>query len=223
MRPDWAFMKGRHHFMRHIFGTTLSAAVLSLAMAGGAAAAPCGDGLDTSFVQITSIGGTAVTAIDATDCSGPIAGNDTGAQGTLISNLNGGLFSGFADDWSLFGKSDESASVDADATVSGDWSLTFPNAAQSVFAVSLKAAGDYTVYLFDLAGAANLFGGEYETTGILNNGGNTPGLSHLSIAVWNGERDTPPTAPVPLPAAGWLLLGGLGGLAALRRARKARA
>jgi hypothetical protein len=30
-------------------------------------------------------------------------------------------------------------------------------------------------------------------------------------------------APVPLPAAGWLMLAGLGGLAALRRAKRAAA
>ena len=34
-----------------------------------------------------SIGGTA-----ATDCKGPFEGNDTGAQGTLLTNLNNGLF-----------------------------------------------------------------------------------------------------------------------------------
>lgn len=31
--------------------------------------------------------------------------------------------------------------------------------------------------------------------------------------------DTPPPSPVPLPAAGWLLMAGLGGFAALRRRR----
>jgi hypothetical protein len=36
-----------------------------------------------------------------------------------------------------------------------------------------------------------------------------------------GIAGTPPTGVVPLPAAGWLLLGGLGSLAALRRRRRA--
>ena len=34
-------------------------------------------------------------------------------------------------------------------------------------------------------------------------------------------KDVPPPEVIPLPAAGWLLLGGLGGLAALKRRRKA--
>ncbi|MEX0281268.1 MAG: VPLPA-CTERM sorting domain-containing protein [Arenibacterium sp.] len=33
-------------------------------------------------------------------------------------------------------------------------------------------------------------------------------------------RITETVAPVPLPAAGWLLLGGIGGLAAMRRRKR---
>ena len=41
------------------------------------------------------------------------------------------------------------------------------------------------------------------------------GLSHISF------YDTGTTAPIPLPAAGWLMVAGLGGLAALRRRKTA--
>ena len=50
-------------------------------------------------------------------------------------------------------------------------------------------------------------------------------LSHLSFYGRNCEDDAEdcgdPGTVVPLPAAGWLLLGGIGGLAALRRRKKA--
>lgn len=45
-------------------------------------------------------------------------------------------------------------------------------------------------------------------------------LSHVNIYAQVG-RVPPPPPPVPLPAAGWLMIAGLGGLAALRRRRKA--
>ena len=53
-------------------------------------------------------------------------------------------------------------------------------------------------------------------TGIWNTTGSVDDLSHASV--W--YRGSPP-APIPLPAAGFLLLGALGGLAALRRRRRA--
>lgn len=51
------------------------------------------------------------------------------------------------------------------------------------------------------------------------------GLSHLT-QIWVFEAPPididpdPSAAPIPLPAAGWLLIGGLGALAAVRRRRK---
>lgn len=46
-----------------------------------------------------------------------------------------------------------------------------------------------------------------------------PGSSVLGVLVEYNDAQTAP--PVPLPAAGWMLLAGIGGLAALRRRRKA--
>ncbi len=56
---------------------------------------------------------------------------------------------------------------------------------------------------------------------------NVPGLSNIRLFEVAGRPYTPdepgddPVAPVPLPAAGWLMIAGLGALAAVRRRRKA--
>ena len=195
---------------------------LSAGVVGTADAATCGTGgaFDTGYVEITSIGGELLdSSIEASDCAGAFEGNDTGDKGTLLTNLNdndifGSYDADLGEGWSLFGKSDEDAQIDAEEVVSGEWSIDFSPEEYSVFALSIKASDQYVVYLFDLRpDADSIFGGEFETTGLLNNGGQVPDLSHMTVAVWDGEV-------IPLPAAGWLLLGGLGGLAAMKRRRK---
>ena len=93
----------------------------------------------------------------------------------------------------------------------GEWSVAdnFLSEMFGEIVVVLKQSNTWSAYLYD------------DSTGIPNGGVftagafDTNGLSHLSI-YGRGEGST----EIPLPAAGWLLLGGLGGLYAMRR-RKA--
>ncbi len=192
---------------------------LALAFAASvASAATCGtsSGLDTTNVIITSID-SSPASIAASDCAGVFAGNDTGNQGTLLSNLNSGIFAGFIGDWSIYGKSDEDASVSASETNNGSWSIDYLTKSYSVFALSLKAANGYAVYLFDLSpGSAMDLAGTFKTLGFqAGNSPNSPDLSHMTVAVYGDG-----VSAVPLPAAGWLMLAGIGGLAALRRRKR---
>ena len=63
----------------------------------------------------------------------------------------------------------------------------------------VKAATNWALYALDGA-----LSGDWSTAGLMTpNGKNQAGVSHISL--YNSA------APVPLPAAGWLLIAGLGG------------
>lgn len=80
---------------------------------------------------------------------------------------------------------------------------------------------------FDLADANNaLVLDDFARVGLRIQEVAGPGFSGKSDKLIGGPNYTPPPAnppapPVPLPAAGWMLIAGLGGMAALRRRRKA--
>jgi len=99
-----------------------------------------------------------------------------------------------------------------DAPVNGDkfgsWTID-SLAGLSKIVIVLKAGNKFGAFLLDLVALDPLSG--FWTS--------TKGLSHATI-YYNGTPVPPPSA-VPLPAAGWMLLAGLGGIAALRRRRKA--
>jgi hypothetical protein len=90
--------------------------------------------------------------------------------------------------------------------VGGTW--TFTPSAGLLFPhyMALKTGAGYEVW--DISG---LLTGFWTTEGGLEN----KGISHISF--WN-TGDTP---VIPLPAAGWLLLAGVGGLVAMRRKKAA--
>jgi len=173
-----------------------------------------------------------LAGISYSACGGQFSGNDTGSKGTLIDDLNGGLFSGLSDDWSLDGKSDGgggSYGFTADnGSTDSTWSLTknldqlFGNDLTATFAVSFKSSTGYSVYLFEdfQISQAQLDSGTLEgtftTDGVsVNNKGNAQGLSHGSFWAYSGEEEeyNPPNEiPEPSAAAalGLLAAGMLG-------------
>ncbi|MDX2097483.1 MAG: PEP-CTERM sorting domain-containing protein [Leptolyngbyaceae cyanobacterium bins.59] len=164
-----------------------------------------------------------------TACSGPLPGNDTGNQGTLLARLNGtgafaptGLFDNIVGDrtWSLFGKSDASGdTVEADnGDAKGDWSVS---GITGPFVLSLKTSTSYSAYLF--TGLTGTIQGLFDTIGVeLAGQGNDPtkgkDLSHASIFVASGGTTPPPPQSVPEPSAMAALgLFAVGGLTALKK------
>ena len=69
---------------------------------------------------------------------------------------------------------------------------------------------------FSYDAATMTYSGTFSTEGLLNNGEETPGISNVTFF----DTGLPDMPTIPVPAAGWMLIAGLGGLAAARR-RKA--
>jgi hypothetical protein len=91
----------------------------------------------------------------------------------------------------------------------GSWSFTGgPGLTHTPAYMAVKAATNWALYALDGA-----LSGDWSTAGLLTpNGRNQADVSHVSF--YNSA------APIPLPAAGWLMLAGLGSLGALVRRRR---
>lgn len=190
-------------FSTNSFKALLAAGAMAL-VAGGANAATLScstdgaGGADATFY----LGNSTMATCLPTDGTGNA--NDTN---TIDSNFM------------LFGKkgwvlSDKNDSADGDGliefltapvnnTTEGRWAID-TLAGLTHVVITLKAGNGFGAFLLDLTVANPLVG----------NWASTKELSHASI-YYNG---TP--APIPLPAAGFLMIGALGGLAALRRRRR---
>jgi hypothetical protein len=197
--------------------TTLKAAALfaTVALFGSAANAALVDApLDCG------VGGVTLSPADYESCKGAFLGNDSELD---FENEINSLF-GTSGTWSEWAKAEEDNSwmdggleiLTGLGEISGTFSVTgLPSSA--VFVV--KASGCFSAYYFTGIGSPASGSFNTQAAGLLTGNGcdgrNSPGISHLTV--YTGGS----TSVIPLPAAGWLLLAGVGGLAALRRRKSA--
>ncbi|MFK8182312.1 MAG: PEP-CTERM sorting domain-containing protein [Phormidesmis sp.] len=153
-----------------------------------------------SSAQAASLGGSGTctsSEFSYLQCGGAFSGNDKGAQGTGLSNLNT-LFGG---SWSFAGDNEDgtvSFLSGGDGSKSGVASTDLSGAG----AIAVKAGNSYSLYTI-----ANLAEFEWDTFGVTRvgrHGNNSPGLSHLSIYKRAMDDGSASTEEVPEPA---LLLG----------------
>jgi len=165
----------------------------------------------------------------AATCSVGSGNGNNATSYTLSEAVGAECFSGndtntIVDAFTMFGKtgwvlSEKNDGPDGDGVItftdapsngdkSGDWAID-ALAGLDHIVITLKAGSGFGAFLLDLT-TANPLTGTWETG---------KGLSHASI-YYNGVPDTS-INPVPLPAAAWMLLAGLGGLVAIARRRAA--
>ncbi|WP_287186163.1 VPLPA-CTERM sorting domain-containing protein [Rhodovulum sp.] len=177
---------------------TAAAAVAAVVMAGGASAATLyvGNGTCNKVVDVDP---------DANECFGLSKGNVQQinensdkfeyTDGTVLTGLFG------ITNWTEFQKEENFENIQSDAKAG--WFDIAENYYQTV-AVLLKSGNQWAAYKYDNGLSGWL---DFQTA-------NGKGLSNYAVL------GTGMMTPVPLPAAGWLLLGGL---AALKRRRKTAA
>lgn len=101
-------------------------------------------------------------------------------------------------------KSDDSVSrgltITGAGSSAGSWTYT---GTEELYLLTVKAANDFSI--FSIAGLTT---GPWSTVGLVNGGGNTPNISH--VTVWKLVGGT--TTRIPEPGSLALMLIGLGGL-----------
>jgi hypothetical protein len=197
-------------FMTRSFRTLAAAATLAL-LAPVAQASTC------DIANFTT----------STDCVSPVTGGPGGNVTVTQMNAGPGVFGSTA--WSLIdaisstllpGPQDSddgffTFAYDGDLQ-SGTWSLNpLYTWGAGLFAFAIKGATDNAVYLMD----TDFTSGTWTVNDLEGPRGGTPDLSNVQLFGTADLvlRDVPPPPAIPLPAAGWMMIAGLGALAALRR------
>jgi hypothetical protein len=173
-----------------------------------AAAAAIFTQLGTSAAQAAVLGGSGTCAnvtFSYINCAGAFAGNDKGAQGTGLTNLN----SLFGTGWYFAGDNeDNTVSFSGGGTGAKTGSAT--SALSGAGAIAIKAGNSYSLYT-----VANLASFNWATTGVTPVGrGNTPGLSHLSLYA---QHRAPEPRDIPEPGMIMALVAAGGLTAKLKR------
>ena len=100
-------------------------------------------------------------------------------------------------------------SITGAGTSSGTWTYT---GVEELFLLTVKASNDFSIYNIE-----GLTTGPWTTDGLVNGGGNTPNVSH--VTVWKLVGGT--TTRIPEPGTLMLLFFGLAGLVVAGRSTKA--
>jgi hypothetical protein len=142
-------------------------------------------------------------------CAGSFTGNLNGSASEMLA-----LATDFGGSWTYAGKSDDAGSGPFTSNpASPGGTLTFDDTLYGEFVIGLKAADQYSYYLFD-AGATGYGAITFDTLGVaVNKNDVAQALSHA--ALYTGVSAVPEPADVLLLAAGLALVG-----VNLRRARR---
>lgn len=213
--------------------TKLTMAILALVASASystAYAAACGTGLDTTNVTFEQVA--------SDDCEGPFSGNNSQEN---INTYDSGslLFGGTA--WGNELKDDGAPSTlnnvlgfnwtlsSPNTGTSGIWTLTLQDANPNDlinlpifvdFLVVLKGSTTWAGYFFDDREIVNASNQGTFTIAFENNGGQIPGLSHMSLYLREGSDDDLPPERIPEPSAVALLGVGLLGMGLARKGRR---
>lgn len=160
---------------------------------------------------------------NAADCYGVVtSSNINGASDLNTLGLTWGS------DWTYLDGSDSNSgtykslqfTVTTSIGTTGSWLLTATDGNTSTginlpakldLAVALKAGNEYALWYYNDVAFDGSDGGSWSVQ-FTNGGGQHPALSHIMVFGRDGQ-----TAPVPVPAAAWLLGSGLIGLAGIGR------